>query len=307
MAACLALGAVVWCPRPTFAAPVDIEFTAIEGLTQVGIYDGAVGFTLLTRMINIGGNPIPWGFPVIETALNPWIQENDFPHQGHAHLDAVSQHPHARFYLYRQESADEPTVRIGQSDIKHAASVGNQHELPVNWTDIYSQADNSDQSFYGPVDEMDPITYELPAHEHFGGLYPALGPGYHRDHGTAPFSGDSTLEMAPDPGHPGADNIDHLIQAPFELMLPVDDARWWLAGEAFVVDDLNHHNNQRWIEIFPAAFGNILLFTTGETGEGLNTIPGVVPAPATICLFAAALMTVLGGRRGRTRSVQDRV
>ncbi len=291
-------------------AVIDIHLENITNLTQLtnGIRGNTVGFSLVTIIRNVGQDPVPWGFPVIETASNPWVADNGFTVSSSVHgPDLVGQHPHLRYSLYRQAAPGATTLRIGQSDLKHGFGVssgtaGDHHELKVGNIDIYGIPSNSDQSFFGPAQEMDPVTFEVAAHDHLGGLYPALGSGYHRDHGKEAFSGDAATGMPADPGHPddpnpGPRNFDHLLQAPLDLMMPAAGVKWWIAGEVYVVDDINHVNNQRWGEVFPNWDGTTLTFANGaSTGQGLDTIPDI-PEPVTILTLGPGLLILLTARR----------
>ena len=76
MAVCLILSsALALRPIPAFSLAVDAEFTVLSTLTQIGIQDGVVGFSFNASITNVGAtnlisgdeNPIPWGYPVIET------------------------------------------------------------------------------------------------------------------------------------------------------------------------------------------------------------------------------------------------
>lgn len=308
----------------------DGEFSYISQLTQWGIQGNSVGFSLSAKVANVGTDPIPWGFPVLETAANPWIQQNGFQGQegthNHEHADdgtmagEVGPHPHLRFYLYYQPGTGQNSYRIGSSDIKHAyrTADGNHHELAPGSIDTYSLLHNQDQSFYGPVNELDPDTLAVAQHDHFASIYTINGvTGWHRDHGEGAFSGgvDDNGKIIPaDPGHtqqndcfPITCNIDHMLQAPLSLMKPVDvdgdgiddrGARWWMAGDFYVFNDQDRTNNQAVVEIFPTwnESNQQLSFTQDASSFSHDTsgIPNLVPLPAAIWAFLSGLAGLFG-------------
>ncbi|HEV8530643.1 MAG TPA: hypothetical protein VGT00_04425 [Methylomirabilota bacterium] len=357
---------------PAVALPVDLALVGLDLLAEVGRrpwrgpepanvqksnYGGdpvpgggpgqmIVGFTLNSTARNVGKNPIPWLFPVIETAANPWIAANispafpngftgqegafNHPHNlppqpnlpGTMHPQEVGPHPHIAFFLYRQGERGSQTTLIGKSDLKHTYLFGPPplHVAMPGGEDSYSPAHNQDQSFYGPVPELDPVLFSVAAHDHMGSPYAALGPGLHRDHGELNFPGGALPgggAMPPDPGHPGATNIDHLLQARVDDLDPAlnPGARWFLAGTYFIggpvpgamdtVIDTDPSNNSRWVEIFPNAAGGMFTFTyealnaDGTLGHfNLSTIPKV-PLPATLALVGLGLWPIVAAGRRR--------
>ena len=81
------------------------------------------------------------------------------------------------------------------------------------------------------------------------------------------------------------DNIDHLLQAPLDLLHPNADinagAKWYLAGRYFVVNDGDNNNNYIWREIIPQVAGSCLTFkyngsgTTAPFDDATNGIPDI--------------------------------
>jgi hypothetical protein len=285
--------------------------------------DEIAGFTLRTRARNVGASPISWGFPVIESLDNPWIMANvsaAFPngftgqegagnHQHTRSTFAQVSHPHILFYIYRQPATGQTTTLIGRSHLKHTYRVGGfeagdprHHELatmPPGQEDDYATVHNQDQSFFSPPDEdgFNPTTGMLVNHNHLGSYYRGANmDDRERDHGELNFTGGmfpGGEVMPADPGHPGADNIDHLLQVRVVDLNPAMNptARWFLAGEYFVVDEIDRSDNSRWIEILPSYDGTTFTFTYGTGDFDITTIPKIPePLGATMWAVGAGLL-----------------
>jgi len=269
-----------------------------------------VGFTLFVTAKNVSPDPdgpgpmsapaIPWFFPVVETSTNPWIIANDslkFPNgftgqeggYNHMHDQApqpdlpsghaqeVGPHSHIIHRIFRKPIGGHRKELIGHSDLKHTYLFGPPalHEAKPGKQDSYSTTHNQDQSFYSPISEMDPDTFMVAAHDHMGSPYPQLGSGHHRDHGELVFSGSAVIPS--DPGHPGADNIDHILQARVDRLSEPGFCHY-LTGTYYVVndvdqDDFDNSNNTFWRQFSPrwhaGKFDPVML---ADSGEGLNTI-----------------------------------
>ena len=285
--------------------------------------DQIVGYTLYTLAKNVGTDAVPWGFPVIESD-NPWTDANGFTGQEsdnhqHTRSTGVGPHPHIRFRIFRNKIGGGVKELIGLSDLKHTyrtANSANHHELPVGDEDPYNHAHNQDQSFYSPYrsggpnpDGFDETTGTLMAHEHLGTKYrPGADSDRERDHGEATFGGGmfSSGEIMPaDAGHPGADNIDHLLQAKGEL-LDAAGYCYFLVGTYYVVNDVDsgnfdNSNNTMWREFDPGWNGSKFVpRMLSAHGHGLNTLDAhmCVPEPSFAALVLGAAL-LLGRRRSR--------
>ena len=269
-----------------------------------------VGFTLFVTAKNVSPDPdgpgpmsapaIPWFFPVIETSANPWIIANDSmtfpdgftgqeggynhmhdqppqPEFSDGHAQEVGPHPHIIHRIFRKRIGGARTELIGHSDLKHTYLFGPPalHEAKPGNQDSYSTTHNQDQSFYSPISEMDPDTFMVAAHDHMGSPYSQLGPGHHRDHGELEFSGSAIVPS--DPGHPGPENIDHILQARVDRLSDPGFCHY-LTGTYFVVNDVDqadfhNSNNTFWRQFSPGWHdGNFDPVMLSDSGEGLNTI-----------------------------------
>ena len=288
--------------------------------------DQIVGFTLFTLARNVGSDPVPWGFPVIESSDNPWIVANgDFTGQEtsnhqHTRSTGVGPHPHIRFRIFRKPIGGGAKELIGLSDLKHTyrtANSADHHELPVGDEDPYNHAHNQDQSFYSPYrpggpnpDGFNEVTGALTAHEHFGTKYrPGADTDRERDHGELMFGGGTFPDgetMPADDGHPGADNIDHLLQAKGELL---DEAGYcyFLVGTYYVVNDVDsgnfdNSNNTLWREFDPnwngTRFDPVMM---SAQGFGLSTLDAYACVPEPGLMLAAGCAAALAATPRRAR------
>ena len=245
-------------------------------MTKVATIGGIVGISFGTVSQNVGSDPIPWLFTVKETATTPWVQQNGLS-WGHAH-DAIlappvpqqntkynnyyGQHPHVQLFLFSQPPGNTGLNNLrllGKSDLKHgfkttdSADEHGHHFLHPGNTDPYSATLNKNRSWYGPISEIDPVTFVNGGHNHFGFLN---GDGhYERNHGEAPnVPGDTE---AP-PNH--ANIIEHLLQVPAASIDPTKirpGTKLFAAASYFIVDDGNLLNNTRYREISPTTFAFI--------------------------------------------------
>ena len=282
--------------------------------------DAIVGFTLFTLARNVGAEPVPWGFPVIESSDNPWITSNggftgqESTNHQHTRSTGVGPHPHILFSLYRKPIGGGEKELVGLSDLKHTYrsidDAGEHHSLGPGAEDPYNHDHNQDQNFYSPYrpggpnpDGFNAQTGALTAHEHFGSKYrPGPDTDRERDHGELNFAGGTFPDgevMPADPGHPGHDNIDHLLQARVDALIDSNYC-YFVVGTYYVLDDVDsgnfeNSNNTLWREFDPGWDGTEFRPVMGSAkGHGLSTLDAhaCVPEPSSLLYLAAALLAL---------------
>src|SRR5262249_50088256 len=140
--------------------------------------------------------PIPWAWPVKETATTPWVIANGFsghteglgdhPHDRILSATQMDQdgfygpHPHCQLYLFGQPGGTRRLTLLGCSDLKqHFATVVDSATAP-HWMvndekDTYGKFappakgydSNADRNFFGPVSDMD-ANFRVLSHQHLG-------------------------------------------------------------------------------------------------------------------------------------------
>jgi hypothetical protein len=251
----------------------DIAFSNLGGLQQVAISGGRIALTAFNESHNVGQVQISWG-PIVRGLFTQ---------------DTPLEHPHLQLYVYRQHPGGG-SYRIGESDIKHFFSSGNadyQHLRPGE-RDTYSGGLNADQTLYGSVSELDPVTGALRFHDHMGRPDP-----------------DGVYNYVAHAHGP----LDHRLVVNIADLDPATNpagTRWYLAGNSFVFRDQDITNNSRWIEFIPSrnAAGNFSFQLLGTGQFNLLTIPDIrlvsIPEPSTWVLLGMGTLGLLGYRWRRS-------
>ncbi len=376
----------------------------------IDVLGNRVAFTFTSRIMNVGTDPIRWGFPVRELSTpdaqrlqneginagpaTPWVDQNvgtqyliGFPltprtnTTGYSGIsEGVNNHPHYQilpstpdpnspvalpppgpardalfdqidmletsygahqhvqlFVLKQEGGVGNPLEVIGYSGLKHGFQTDplavpndmgqlqvepNTHWLMPGEQDTYSNWSNMDRDFLGPVDEMDPNTFKVSDHLHFGG-------------GLAPYATENGFNIY-NRAHGEMDEADDPFA--FRLVAPVTEVddrginpndpnatRWYFAVSYYVWDpnrfgpgmggrEMNTDNNTIYRRFDPNFNGgnfNPVWIGDGVPGSAIGAPLHLepmgyepvesMPEPSALVLLGVgmAVVTVYGLRRRR--------
>ena len=245
----------------------DIWLAAFDQLQQYGLVDGVVGLAAANRSENHGNPASYWG----QMGWGPVVQGLNSTNQAPIETPLLQQ------YIFRQLPGQDTTI-IGRSDVKHfflATGVDGQQLRPGE-EDTYGSSLNSDQDYYSPQQDVDPVTGMISnqALDYFG-----------NSNGNAPRNLDGVNQFHR-PSY--SSRIEHLLQVNVADLDPARNpagTRWYLAGNIFVPGDEDVSHTSRWVEIVPTFDGSTFHFAypNGSGGQyDVRTIPGLAGFPPVI-------------------------